>query len=60
MSRITVGLFVGLILGLTAAFGSFSSFMIVLVFGAAGLLIGLVLEGRIDLQQLIGRGTDRR
>lgn len=60
MSRTTTGLFVGLILGLTAAFGTFGAFMIVLVFGAAGLLVGMVLEGRLDLQGLIGRATEKR
>lgn len=60
MSRVTVGLFVGLILGLTAAFGSFGAFMIVVVFGAVGLLVGMVLEGRLDLQALIGRASAKR
>jgi hypothetical protein len=60
MSRVTVGLFVGLILGLTAAFGSFGAFMTVLVFGAVGLLVGMVLEGRLDLQGLIGRASAKR
>jgi|APHig2749369809_1036254.scaffolds.fasta_scaffold91267_2 hypothetical protein len=60
MSRVTVGLFVGLILGLTAAFGSFGAFMIVVVFGAVGLLVGMVLEGRVDLQALIGRASAKR
>lgn len=60
MTRSTTALFVGLILGLTAAFGSFGSFMIVLVFGAIGLIIGLVLEGKLHVQGLIGRATEKR
>ena len=60
MSRSTTALFVGLVLGLTAAFGTFGSFMIVLVFGAIGLLIGLALDGKLDVQSLIGRATEKR
>ncbi|GAB2577602.1 hypothetical protein [Microlunatus antarcticus] len=60
MSRTTIALFVGLILGLTAAFGTFGSFVIVLVFGALGLVIGLVLDGRLDLAGLLGRTTEKR
>ncbi|SDU89777.1 hypothetical protein SAMN04488544_1629 [Microlunatus sagamiharensis] len=60
MSRTTTALFVGLVLGLTAAFGSFGSFVIVLLFGAIGLVVGLVLDGRLDLQGLLGRATEKR
>ncbi len=60
MSRTTIALFVGLVLGLTAAFGSFGSFVIVLLFGAIGLVVGMIMDGKIDLQALIGRATDRR
>lgn len=60
MSRSTTALFVGLILGLTAAFGTFGSFMTVLVFGAVGLVIGLALDGKLNVQGLIGRATEKR
>ena len=60
MSRSTTALFVGLILGLTAAFGSFGSFVIVLLFGAIGLVVGLVLDGKLDLAGLLGRATAKR
>lgn len=60
MSRTTTALFVGLILGLTAAFGTFGAFVIVLLFGAIGLLVGLVLDGRLDLARLLGRATAKR
>ncbi|GAA3553290.1 hypothetical protein GCM10022197_05500 [Microlunatus spumicola] len=60
MSRSTTALFVGLVLGLTAAFGTFGSFMIVLVFGAIGLAVGLVLDGRLDVAALAGRTTEKR
>ncbi|MGI3779878.1 MAG: hypothetical protein ACRYG2_03795 [Janthinobacterium lividum] len=60
MSRTTTALFVGLILGLTAAFGTFGAFVIVLLFGAIGLVVGLVLDGKLDLAALLGRATAKR
>ncbi|SEQ31701.1 hypothetical protein [Microlunatus flavus] len=60
MSRTTTALFVGLVLGLSAAFGSFGSFVIVLVFGALGLVVGLALDGRLDVAGLLGRATEKR
>ncbi len=60
MSRTTTALFVGLVLGLTAAFGTFGSFVIVLLFGAIGLVIGLVLDGTINVASLLGRAAEKR
>lgn len=60
MSRTTVALLVGLILGLSAAFGTFSSFVIVLLFGTIGLLVGMILDGKIDLRRVLGRGSENR
>lgn len=60
MPRSSIALFVGLILGLTAAFGSFGSFVIVLLFGAIGLLVGLVLDGKLDVTALAGRATAKK
>ncbi|GAB3765494.1 hypothetical protein [Microlunatus parietis] len=60
MSRTTIALFVGLVLGVTAAFGGFGAFLIVAVLGGIGLVVGLVLDGRIDLSALLGRATERR
>lgn len=60
MSRTTTALFVGLILGLSAAFGTFSSFVIVLLFGAIGLVIGMALDGKINVAGLLGRVTEKR
>lgn len=60
MSRTTVALFAGLILGVTAAFGTFGSFVIVLLFGIIGLVVGMVLDGKINVRGLIGRATDNR
>ena len=60
MSRSTTALFVGLVLGLTAAFGTFGAFVIVLLFGAIGLVVGLVLDGKLDVAGLLGRATAKR
>ncbi|MEV4187017.1 hypothetical protein ACWDOR_24270 [Streptosporangium canum] len=48
-----VGLFVGIVLGFAAAFGGLGAFLLVLVLGAVGLLIGRIVEsGEIDLSRL--------
>ncbi|HEX7303177.1 hypothetical protein [Lentzea sp.] len=58
MSTTALGLLTGLALGLAAAFGGFSAFLVVLVFGAIGLVAGRVAEGKLDLAQLLGRDRD--
>ena len=60
MNTTRFGLLVGLVLGIVAAFGTFSMFLIVVLFGAIGLVVGLVLEGRMDLRSLMGKSSDRR
>jgi nitrate/nitrite transporter NarK len=55
MNATTLGLLSGIALGLAAAFGGFGAFFIVLVFGAIGLAVGRVLDGKLDLSQLTGR-----
>lgn len=55
MNSTHLGLLTGLVLGLTAAFGGFGAFFVVLVLGAIGLLVGRVLDGKLDLSQLTGR-----
>ncbi|MDT7745830.1 MAG: hypothetical protein QOE59_4908 [Actinomycetota bacterium] len=59
MSATTVGLFVGLILGVAAAAGGLVGFFIALVLGILGLVVGRVLDGELDLTQFTGRGRDR-
>jgi hypothetical protein len=50
----------GLALGLAAAFGGTTEFLVVLVFGAVGLFVGRVLDGAVDLTPYLGgRGRDR-
>jgi hypothetical protein len=60
MNATGLGLLTGLILGLAGVFGGFSAFVIVLVLGVVGLLVGRVLDGGVDLRQLFsGKGRDR-
>ncbi|MHA7210437.1 DUF2273 domain-containing protein [Arthrobacter sp. MDT1-65] len=54
MSRSTIGLFVGLLLGIVAIFGGFLEFLAVVLFAAAGLLVGRFLDGKLDLQDFAG------
>ena len=55
-----VGLFAGLTLGLAAAFGGFWVFLLVLVLGLIGLVVGRVTDGDLDLAQYLGgRRRDR-
>ena len=59
MNATQTGLLAGLVLGVAAAFGGFVAFLIVLVLGAIGLIIGRVLDGQLDLNAVLGRGRDR-
>jgi len=53
----TIGLFAGLLLGLTAAVGGFTGFLIALVLGAIGYVIGGQRDGEFDVVSMIrGRG----
>jgi hypothetical protein len=56
VSNTVLGLIVGLVLGVSAAFGGFGAFLIVLVLGAVGFLVGRFLDGSLDLDALSGRG----
>ena len=55
MTSTQLGLLTGIALGMAAAFGGFGAFVVVLVLGALGLLVGRYLEGKLDLAQLVGR-----
>jgi nitrate/nitrite transporter NarK len=59
MNATQAGLLTGLVLGLAGAFGGAGAFLIVLVLGAVGLLVGRALDGQLDLNALLGRGRDR-
>ena len=55
MTHTHLGLVTGLALGLAAAFGGFWAFLLVLVLGGLGLLVGRFLDGKLDLAALSGR-----
>jgi hypothetical protein len=50
-----IGLFVGLILGLVLELDGFGAMVVTAVIGAAAYVIGKVLQGEIDLGELIDR-----
>lgn len=52
MSRSTLGLIVGLVLGYAAIFGGFGDMLIVALIGAIGFAAGKALEGDLDLAQI--------
>ena len=58
MSRSTLGLLVGLVLGYAAIFGGFGDMLIVALIGAIGFVVGKALEGELDLSQLGDQVTD--
>ena len=41
------------------AIGGFGAFLVALVLGLVGLVVGRVLDGDLDLNALLGRGRDR-
>lgn len=53
MKTTYLALLVGLFLGTILAFGSFADFVLVALCGAAGLGVGLYLEGRVDVQSIL-------
>lgn len=59
MNGTQTGLIAGLILGLAAVEGGFTGFLVALVVGAIGLVVGRVLDGELEIGDFIGRGKDR-
>ncbi|MBP2473429.1 ammonia channel protein AmtB [Crossiella equi] len=59
MNGTQTGLLAGLVLGAAGAIGGFSAFLIALVVGVIGLVVGRVLDGELDLSELVGRGKDK-
>ncbi|MFC3961688.1 hypothetical protein [Nocardia jiangsuensis] len=59
MNGTTLGLLAGLALGFAGAFGGFGAFVVVLLFGALGLLVGRWLDGDLDVAELV-RSAQRR
>ncbi|MBQ0923304.1 hypothetical protein [Saccharopolyspora endophytica] len=60
MNATQTGLIAGLILGTAAAVGGFSGFLIALLIGIVGLVIGRILDGELEVGDLLGRSKDRR
>jgi hypothetical protein len=59
MNATRTGLLAGLILGVAGSIGGFGAFLITLVVGIVGMLVGMALDGQLDVTSLIGRGRDR-
>lgn len=59
MNATQTGLIAGLILGIAAAVGGFTAFLIALAVGVIGLVIGRIFDGEMDVGDIFGRGKDR-
>ncbi|MER5448116.1 hypothetical protein ABT052_37210 [Streptomyces sp. NPDC002766] len=55
MSRAVVGLMAGMALGFAAYFGNFWAFLLVLVLGVVGLVVGRFMEGDLELGDFVHR-----
>ncbi|MEV7002779.1 hypothetical protein AB0N62_34555 [Streptomyces sp. NPDC093982] len=61
MSRAMVGLIAGMALGFAGYFGGFGAFLVVLGVGAAGLVVGRLVEGDLEPGDFIRRrGNQQR
>ncbi|WP_168714232.1 hypothetical protein [Streptomyces sp. A1136] len=56
MSAAAVGLLAGIALGFAAFFGGFWAFLLVLVLGAVGLVLGLMAQGDVQSSDFRRRG----
>lgn len=56
MKSSVVGLMAGILLGIAAAIGGFWAFLLALVLGVIGYLLGAQRDGDVDLSALMGRG----
>ncbi len=55
----TVGLFVGLLLGVAAAAGGFAAFVYTTVLAVIGLVVGKVLAGQLDITPYLSGRSGR-
>jgi predicted PurR-regulated permease PerM len=55
MTRTTLGIVIGLALGLALAFGSFGQMLIVALFAVIGFVVAKLLEGDLDLTPYLSR-----
>lgn len=59
MNATYTGLLAGLILGTAWAIDGFGALFLALVLGLLGFVAGRVIDGELDLGELLGRGRDR-
>ena len=52
LSTSTIGLLVGLLLAIAAAAGGFVGFLVAVVLGGVGWLVGAQIEGKVDLPEM--------
>ena len=50
---------IGLVLGIVLGFGGWLPLLAAVILGFAGLLVGRVAEGKLDVQALFGRASSR-
>jgi uncharacterized membrane protein len=60
MSTTVIGLFTGLLVGLAIAIDGFNGFLLLVVFGALGIVVGKVIDGDIDLSSMLNSASSRR
>jgi hypothetical protein len=60
MTRTTLGVVTGLVLGLALAFGSFGQMLVVALFAVIGFVVVKVLEGDLDLGSYLSRRREGR
>lgn len=59
MQPTVVGMFTGLVLGLVLVLRDFGDMLVVALFGALGYVVMKVVEGELDLGQLVERSRRR-
>jgi hypothetical protein len=59
MQTTTVGLFVGLILGLALVLEGFGAMLVVAFAGGLGYVVAKAIAGELDLSDYVGAGSNR-
>lgn len=59
MQPTVVGLFTGLLLGLALIIGDFADMLVVAFFGAVGYVVMKIVEGEIDIGEVLERNRRR-
>lgn len=59
MTKTQFSLLVGLLLGIVAAWGSIGDFLLVALFALIGLVVGRILDGKLDVAALLGRSSQK-